>query len=128
LPKQLKTLGDHIRKRRIELGLLQREVADFLGADPGSVNAWERNYRHPVLRRLPAITVFLGYSLDVLPDDAPLWLRIASNRRRLGLSQKALAQCLGIDEGTVRRSEREGICKLGLRVQRIIERWVDGCG
>jgi len=63
-----------------------------------------------------------------VPGDTPLGLRIASKRRRLGFSQKALARCLGIDEGTVRRSEREGICKLGLRVQRILERWVDGCG
>src|SRR5262245_4545307 len=49
LPRQLKTLGDHIRKKRIELGLLQREVADLLGVDSQSVNAWERNYREPVL-------------------------------------------------------------------------------
>jgi transcriptional regulator with XRE-family HTH domain len=128
LAKELKTLGDHIRKRRLEFGLLQREVADLLGADPQSVNAWERNYRQPSLRLLPAIRAFLGYDLENVPGDTPLGLRIASKRRRLGFSQKALARCLGIDEGTVRRSEREGICKLGLRVQRILERWVDGCG
>jgi len=60
-----------------------------------------------------------------------LTLRSASGSllyaEKLGLSQKALAKRLGIDEATVRRSEREGICKLGLRVQRILERWVDGC-
>ena len=127
LPKQLTTLGDHIRKRRIELRLLQRELAALLGVDPGSVNAWERNYRKPVLHRLPAIAAFLGYDLEAPPADAPLGLRIAPIRRNLGLSQKALAKRLGIDEATVRRSEREGICKLGLRVQRILERWVDGC-
>src|SRR5262249_62294784 len=106
LPRQLRTLGDHIRKKRIELGLLQREVADLLGADPQSVNAWERNYRQPVLHRLPGISAFLGYDLENVSDDAPLGLRIVSKRRRLGLSQKALAQSLGIDEGSVRKWER----------------------
>jgi transcriptional regulator with XRE-family HTH domain len=106
LRKQLKTLGDHIRTRRIELGLLQREVAHVLGVDPGSVNAWERNYREPSLRLLPAIRAFLGYDLENVPDDTPLGFRIASKRRRLGLSQKALGESLGIDEGTVGKWER----------------------
>jgi transcriptional regulator with XRE-family HTH domain len=118
-------LGDHIRKRRIELGLFQREVADLLGADPGSVNAWERNYRQPMIRQLPAITTFLGYSLEVPADDAPLALRIASKRRRLGLSQKALAALLAIDEGTISRWERGEIRKLERRVQRNVEGWVN---
>ena len=125
MPKELKTLGDHIRRRRIELGLLQREVAGLLGADPGSVNAWERNCRQPVLRRLPAIAAFLGYDLEAPPADAPLGLRIASKRRRLGLSQKALAALLGIDEATVRRWERGEIRKLERRVRRNIEGWVN---
>ena len=116
-------MRDHIRKRRIELGLLQREVARLLGADLQSVNAWERNYHQPVLRRLPAISVFLGYSLDVLPDDAPLSVRIASKRRRLGLSQKALAQFLGIDEGTLRGLERNK-ARLTRRVLEVIQRWL----
>jgi transcriptional regulator with XRE-family HTH domain len=128
LPKQLKTLGDHIRKRRIELRLFQREVADLVGADPGSVNAWERNYRRPALRRLPAIAAFLGCELGgAVPKDAPLGLRVASKRRRLGLSQKALARSLGLDEATVRRWERgESRCRPARRVREIILRWVGG--
>jgi transcriptional regulator with XRE-family HTH domain len=115
-------------KKRIELGLLQREVADLLGADPQSVNAWERNYRQPVLHRLPAITAFFGYELEAPPADAPHNLRIASKRRRLGLSQRALAERLGLDEGTVRKWERGGLRKLDRRVQRILERWVNSGG
>ena len=80
LPKEIRTLGDHIRKKRIELGLRQREVANLLGAAPQSVNAWERNYHRPVLRVFPAIKDFLGYDLDDLPDDAPLGRRIAARR------------------------------------------------
>jgi transcriptional regulator with XRE-family HTH domain len=125
LPKQLKTLGDHIRKKRIVLGLLQRELATLLGVDPGSVNAWERNCRQPVLHRLPAIAAFIGHHFENASAQAPLGLRIAAKRRRLGLSQKALAALLGIDEGTIRRWERGEIRKLERRVQRNVEGWVN---
>jgi transcriptional regulator with XRE-family HTH domain len=111
------------------LGLRQRDVADLLGADSQSVNAWELNYRQPVLRRLPAIAAFLGYDLEAPPADAPLGLRIASRRRRLGLSQKALAESLGIDEATVRRWERGRIfLRVDERVRRALQRWVNSGG
>jgi Helix-turn-helix len=97
----LMTLGDHLRKRRLDL------------------------HHQPVLHRLPAIAAFLGYDLDALPADAPLGLRIASKRRRLGLSQKALAESLGIDEGTVRRWERgESQRRPSRRVRGLFERWL----
>jgi|SRR5437762_11650564 len=125
LPRELKTLGDHIRKKRIEGGLLQREVADLLGADPQSVNAWERNYRQPVLRRLPAITEFLGYDPNVVPDRAPLGRRIAARRRAMGLSQRELAHRLGIDEGTVGPWERGNLKRVSRRVRRLLMmRWL----
>ena len=116
-------MGDHIRKKRIELGLLQRQVADRLGADPQSVNAWELNYRQPALRRLPAITEFLGYDPNVVPDQAPLGRRIAARRRAMGLSQKTLANGLGIDEGTLRRLE-QGRLPSTRRIRDAIEKWL----
>jgi len=123
LPKELRTLGDHIRKRRIEMGLLQREVAERVGVDKSSVNAWERNYHQPVLRGLPAIADFLGHDLEAPPYEAPLGVRIASKRRRLGLSQKALAGVLGIDEGTLRGLER-GRLPSTRRIRDAIAKWL----
>ena len=124
LPKELRTLGDHIRKKRIELGLLQRQVADRLGADPQSVNAWELNYHQPSLRLLPAITEFLGYDPNVVADQAPLGRRIAARRRAMGLSQRELAGRLGIDEGTVGRWERGDLQRVSRRVRRLLMRWL----
>jgi transcriptional regulator with XRE-family HTH domain len=109
----------------MELGLLQKELASLLGADPGSVNAWELNYRQPALHRLPAIAAFLGYDLESPPVDAPLGLQIASKRRRLGLSQRALAKLLGIDEGTLRKWERgESQRRPSGRVRALLHRWL----
>jgi transcriptional regulator with XRE-family HTH domain len=124
-PLELALLQDPQGKKRIELGLLQRELAALLGVDPGSVNAWERNCRQPVLHRLPAIAAFVGHHFENASAQVPLGLRIAAKRRRLGLSQKALAALLGIDEGTIRRWERGEIRKRERRIQRNVEGWVN---
>jgi len=46
-PKEVRTLGDELRRRRLELGLLQREVADRPGVSEASVWQWERNRTNP---------------------------------------------------------------------------------
>jgi len=54
------TIGDHIRKRRIDLGLLQREVADIIGVTESSVWNWEHGVE-PEQHYNPKIIKFLGY-------------------------------------------------------------------
>lgn len=39
-PKILKTLGDHIRKKRLDLGLLQKDVAKIIGTTESTI--WNR--------------------------------------------------------------------------------------
>lgn len=43
MPTELRTMGDHIRKRRLGLKMLQREVAQLLEVCLPSVYNWERN-------------------------------------------------------------------------------------
>ncbi len=64
-PTELATVGNHIRKGRLDLGLLQREVAAEIGVDASSVYNWENGRTEPQLRHLPAIIRFLGYDLKV---------------------------------------------------------------
>jgi len=41
-PKELKTLGQQLRKRRLDLGLTQKQVAEIIGVTESSVYNWER--------------------------------------------------------------------------------------
>jgi DNA-binding XRE family transcriptional regulator len=56
-PREFKTLGDHLRKRRLELGLLQREVAERLGVDETTVYNWERNRTNPSRQLVPGASL-----------------------------------------------------------------------
>ncbi len=64
-PAELVTVGNHIRKRRLDLKLLQREVAAEIGVSTQTVQYWEAGRHQPAFRHLPAIIRFLGY------DPAP---------------------------------------------------------
>jgi transcriptional regulator with XRE-family HTH domain len=104
-PKELKTIGDHIRKKRLDLKLHQYEIAPLIGVNKTTIFNWERNYSSPKLRQIPKIIEFLGY----IPFEEPKTLgeRIIYYRRLTGMIQKELAGKLNIDPTTLARWERE---------------------
>jgi transcriptional regulator with XRE-family HTH domain len=102
-PKLLKTLGDHARRKRLELGLLQEEVARQTGVDETTICNWEGNKSSPFLRYIPAIIRFLGY--NPLPVGQSFQEKLVAFRQALGLSQKEVARTLGVDPSTVRNWE-----------------------
>jgi len=61
-PEKLETLGDHLRRRRLTLKLIQRQVAKQIGVDASSIHNWETNIRTPSLEYIPGIVSFLGYN------------------------------------------------------------------
>jgi transcriptional regulator with XRE-family HTH domain len=98
-PKQINSLGDHIRTRRLDLKLLQKAVGDLIGVDGLTITNWERNATAPAIRYIPSIIEFLGY--DPLRVTGTLPERLTTTRRALGLSQQKMAKRLGIDAGTL---------------------------
>ncbi|MFM7232377.1 MAG: helix-turn-helix domain-containing protein [bacterium] len=102
----MRSLGDHLRRRRVDLGLLQRTVAERLGVREETVALWEKGLARPLPRHYPGVVQFLGYDPEV-PSDA-LADRLRSSRRRLGLTQAELATRTGLDEGSVCRWESGG--------------------
>ena len=61
-PKEIKKLGDHTRKRRLDLGLRQRDVARQIGVNKDTIYNWETNRTAPEVRFIPGIIHFLGYA------------------------------------------------------------------
>ena len=90
LPKILKNRGDHILKLRLELKLLQREVAQILGVNETSVYDWEKHRTDPMVHLIPRITQFLGHTPPFF-NRKTTEQKIVAYRRLRGMSQRALA-------------------------------------
>ncbi len=102
-PKYLDTLGDHLRKKRLDLGLLQREVAVQIGVDESTIWNWESNATQPALPMRPKVIGFLGYAPYV--PACTLVEKLAFFRRTRGVSIKQLAADLGVDPSTLAHCE-----------------------
>lgn len=110
------TIGDHLRKRRLILGLTQAEMATQLGVNEWTVGNWENDETRPVLRFIPAIIQFLGYDPEP-PNPVTVAEHLKAKRRELGWSQKEAARHLGVDPATWSSWEAGGtILLLGHRV------------
>ena len=104
-PKELKTIGDHIRKKRLDLKLHQYEVARLIGVTTTTVFNWERNYSSPELRHIPKVIKFLGYiPFEKKPETSGE--KIVYYRWLSGMTQKDLARKIGVDPTTLAKWER----------------------
>lgn len=95
------TLGEHLKKRRKELGLVQREAGERLGVSAETVASWEKDKTKPVLSQFKPVVAFLGY--DPTPAPASIAEHVEAKRRSLGATRDQVAQYLGWDEGSLRR-------------------------
>ena len=93
-----------VRKRRLDLGLLQREAAAQIGCDTDTVTNWEKGRSTPDLKHVAKIVEFLGFNPFEIGDT--LGERLASFRRERSMSQKGFARQLGVDPSTLAKWER----------------------
>jgi len=101
-------VGDHLRKRRFDLGLRQVDVAKGLGVNKDTIRNWEVGRAAPALWQWPGIIRLLGYvPFEVAGDSLPLLQRLRTYRRARGLSQRKLARLLEVDESTLGHWEQE---------------------
>ena len=106
IPKVLTTWGDHIKKRRLELGLLQREVAERIGVSEASVYNWEKHRTDPMVHLIPRLTQFLWYTPPLFTVQTT-GQKIVAYRHVRGMSQRKLALQLKVDPATLGRWERD---------------------
>lgn len=101
-PEHLITLGDHLRKRRIDLGLHQKDMARIVNATISTITNWEKNRVEPTLRFIPKIIEVIGYDKHAITIGE----QIRDYRRKQGLSIKKLTRMLKIDPTNLARWER----------------------
>jgi transcriptional regulator with XRE-family HTH domain len=104
-PKTLKTLGNHLKKRRLDLNLLQIEVAQMFGVCNISIYNWEKDLAKPAVKYFPKIIKFIGH-IPFGKSTLSIGEKIILYRKLHGLSQKKLACQLGIDPCTLSKWER----------------------
>ena len=97
-PTELETIGDHIRRRRMDLGLFQREVARRIGVTTDTVCLWEKTGSTPMIQHMPKIIRFLGYVPIKRPMTVPN--QLSAYRMTQGLTQEQAARKCGVDPST----------------------------
>ena len=101
------TIGEHIRAKRRERRLRQRDVGNQIGVAAETIANWEKEKAVPQITFMPAIVRFLGY--DPTPEPTTLVDRMRSYRQRLGLSIKEAALRARVDESSWGTWERTGL-------------------
>ena len=105
IPQNPESIGEHIRKRRLEQSLFQSDVARIIGVEETSIYNWESNRSNPSVKYIPTIIKFLGYVPDIFPHTT-LGEKLIYYRKIHGLSQKELAMRFEIDQTALRRWEK----------------------
>lgn len=99
-PKSIKSLGDHLRAKRIEKGLLQADVAYILEVSVETITNWENNLSFPKIKYSAKISQFLGYNPFTFKSKT-LGDKIKIYRHRHGLSHKCMGSLLGVNASTI---------------------------
>lgn len=90
-----KTLGEHLKRRRLERQLTQKQLARLLGVDGWTVLKWEKGHSQPSVRAMPAILQFLSY--DPFPKPRGLTECLLRKRKLMGWPIREAAQHAGVD-------------------------------
>ena len=101
----MSTWGDHIKARRLDLRLTKRQISLRLNVSDVTIYLWEKNRVKPSLAQIPKIIEFLGND-PFEKQTENLGEKIREYRRVHGLSQKNLAEQLGVDQTTLAGWER----------------------
>lgn len=95
-------MGDHIRARRLERGMLQYDIAADLKITVGTLISREKNRRMPQISAYQDFFIFLGYNPVESPNSQRTFGdRLVLIRHSLEITQRDAAKRIGIDPGTL---------------------------
>lgn len=126
IPLEPKTLAEHLRARRAQRGLTQRQAAIEIGVVKDAYARWELGMSAPRNRRLLAsVIAFLGYDPKISESAFGEWL--VERRKSLGLTPSEMAERLDMSVVTLRTWER-GVRPSGRRTREMEARIVELAG
>jgi transcriptional regulator with XRE-family HTH domain len=105
-PENPRSVGEHVKKRRLETGLSQVALARLLRVCPFTVTGWEKGRLIPPTMTMARLIGWLGY--DPLPQGESLAERLKARRRAMGWSQEEAARKFGVERSVFARWERGG--------------------
>jgi DNA-binding XRE family transcriptional regulator len=111
-------IGLQIKKRRIELKLLQKDVAKILKVSTDCITYWENRRSIPQIQYAPRIIQFLGYNPYPFEIET-LGGRIKYYRLLHGLSHKKLGEILYVDASTIGAWETNNFTPSSLSLLRL---------
>jgi transcriptional regulator with XRE-family HTH domain len=103
-PQKVLCLGDAIRKRWLDLRLLQKDLAEIIGCDKDTITNCENGRRSPTISHMAKIAKFLRY--NPYAQGVTLADQLVSHRKAHGLRQRDLARQIGIDPSTLASYEQ----------------------
>lgn len=104
MPSNAATLGEHLRKKRIELRLFQKDLAEIFNVSKSCISYWENNISEPQIQYYSPIFAFLGYCAFEL-EISTFAGKIKTYRYFNGITQKQFAKRMILDPATVGRWE-----------------------
>jgi len=125
-PEKIETLGDLLRKTRLDQGLEIKELQKSIGAFEGSIVNWECQGTQPKIKYLRPIVEFIDtHQPEPIPrkkiwglcfsenptypsDPKSFGEKLRATRMQNFMTIKDLAQKLGVNECTVARWESKG--------------------
>lgn len=93
-----RTIGEHIKRKRLREGLTQQAAGVLMGVSAFTVLNWEKGRATPSPQDFPRIIRFLGYA--PLPEPVTLPERLRYIRCMQGWSIKDAGRAAGIHEET----------------------------
>jgi transcriptional regulator with XRE-family HTH domain len=103
-PATLDTLGDHLRKVRLDRGLSQPDVAKILEVTADTITGWELDHHEPPAKFASRIISFLGYN-PFKVDGLYLGKQLYYARLISGKIQREVAEIIDCDTSNLRRIE-----------------------
>jgi len=125
-PEKIETLGDLLRKTRLDQGLEIKELQKIIGAFEGSIVNWECQGTQPKIKYLRPIIEFIDSNQPEPIPRKKIWElcfsenpaypshpksfgeKLRATRMQNFMTIKQAAQELGVNEGTVARWELKG--------------------